>query len=43
MPQVFEIEIKEFFDGSLGRIAYPSEAQAKIIIQAIKKAEEAGM
>jgi len=28
---------------SLGRIAYPSEAQAKIIIQAIKKAEEAGM
>jgi len=28
---------------SLGRIAYPSEAQAKIIIQAIKKATEAGM
>ena len=28
---------------SIGRIAYPSEAQAKIIIQAIKKAEEAGM
>ena len=28
---------------SLGRIAYPSEAQAKIIIQAIKKAEAAGM
>jgi hypothetical protein len=28
---------------SLGRIAYPSEAQAKIIIHAIKKAEEAGM
>jgi hypothetical protein len=28
---------------SLGRIAYPSEAQAKIIIQALKKAEEAGM
>ena len=28
---------------SFGRIAYPSEAQAKIIIQAIKKAEAAGM
>ena len=28
---------------SIGKIAYPSEAQAKIIIQAIKKAENAGM
>ena len=28
---------------SLGRIAVPSEAQAKIIIQAIKKAEAEGM